>query len=119
MIYDAPGMWVGVAWQHPANDWGDQPGGYDLTGARKLTFWARGEEGGEKVDFGVGLLGSDKEYPDTAKAELKGVKLKREWKRYSIDLDDEDLTRIKTPFVWTLGGRGRPVTFYLDDIQFE
>ena len=119
VLYDAPGMWVGVAWQHPANDWGDQPGGFDLTGAKKLTFWARGKEGGEKVDFGVGLLGSDKKYPDSAKAELKGVKLKQEWKRYSIDLDDQDLTRIKTPFVWTMGGRGRPVTFYLDDIRFE
>ena len=119
VLYDAPGMWVGVAWQHPANDWGDQPGGYDLTGARKLTFWARGAEGGEKLDFGVGLLGSDKKYPDTAKAELKGVKLTPGWKRYSIDLKGKDLTRIKTPFVWSLGGRGRSVTFYLDDIRFE
>jgi Glycosyl hydrolases family 2, TIM barrel domain len=117
--YDEPGMWVGVAWQHPANDWGDKPGGYDLTGAKKLTFWARGKEGGEKLDFGVGLLGSDKKYNDTAKAERKGVKLKREWKRYSIDLEGEDLSRIKTPFAWSLGGRGRPVTFYLDDIRFE
>jgi hypothetical protein len=117
--YDERGMWVGVAWQHPANDWGELPGGFDLTGAKKLTFWARGAEGGEKIDFAVGILGSDKPYPDTAKAERKGVKLKREWKRYSIDLDDEDLTRVKTPFVWTMGGRGRPVTFYLDDIRFE
>jgi hypothetical protein len=117
--YDEPGMWVGVAWQHPANDWGDDPGGFDLTGARKLSFWARGAEGGERIDFGVGLLGSDKEYPDTAKAKRTGVKLKREWKRYTIDLDGKDLSRIKTPFVWTLGGRGRPVTFYLDDIRFE
>ncbi len=117
--YDEPGMWVGVAWQHPANDWGDQPGGFDLTGAKKLTFWARGKEGGEKIDFGVGILGSDKEYHDTAKAERKGVKLKREWKRYSIDLDDKDLSRIKTPFVWFLSGRGRSVTFYLDYIRFE
>jgi hypothetical protein len=117
--YDEPGMWVGVAWQHPANDWGDQPGGFDLTGAKKLTFWARGKEGGEKIDVGVGLLGTEKDYYDTAKVERKGVKLKREWKRYSIDLDGQDLTRIKTPFVWALGGRGRPVTFYLDDIRFE
>jgi len=119
VVYDAPGMWVGVAWQHPANDWGEQPGGYDLTGAKKLTFWARGKEGGERIDFGLGLIGSDKPYPDTAKVELKGVKLKKEWKRYTIDLDDLDLTRIKTPFVWTLAGRGRTLTFYLDDIRFE
>ncbi len=119
VLYDAPGMWVGVAWQHPANDWGDQPGGFDLTGATKLTFWARGEEGGEKVDFAVGILDTNKEFFDTAKAELKGKKLKTEWKQYSIDLKKQDLTRIKTPFVWTLAGRGRSVRFYLDDIQFE
>ena len=47
------------------------------------------------------------------------MKLKREWKQHSIDLKGKDLTRIKTPFVWTLAGRGRPVRFYLDDIRFE
>jgi hypothetical protein len=117
--YDAPGMWVGVAWQHPANDWGDLPGGYDLTGARRLVFWARGAEGGEKLDVGVGLLGRDRAYGDSVRAERKGVKLGREWKRYVIDLDGRDLTRVKTPFVWSLAGRGRPVRFYLDDIRFE
>jgi len=117
--YSAPGHWVGVVWQHPANDWGDQPGGFDLTGAEKLTFWARGKEGGEKIDFGVGLLGSDKPYPDTVKAKLEGVKLKKNWERYSIKLKGKDLTRVKSGFFWTLGGRGRPITFYLDDVRFE
>jgi len=117
--YHAYDNWIGVAWQHPVNDWGKKPGGYDLTGAKKLTFWARGKEGGERVDFGVGILGKDTKYYDTAKAELKGVKLKKKWKRYSIDLQDKDLTRIKTPFVWTMGSQGFPITFYLDDIQFE
>ena len=117
--YSDPGHWVGVVWQHPANDWGDQPGGFDLTGAEKLTFWARGKEGGEKIDFGVGILGNDKPYPDTVKAKLEGVKLKKDWKRYSIKLEGKDLTRVKSGFFWTLAGRGRPVTFYLDDIRFE
>ena len=62
---------------------------------------------------------TDKEYHDTARGERRGVKLKTEWRRYEIDLKDEDLTRVKTPFVWTMGGRGKPVTFYLDDIRFE
>ena len=117
--YDAMGQWVGVAWQHPADDWGNLPGGFDLTGARKLTFWARGEEGGERIDFGVGILGPGTKYPDTAKAELKGVKLKKKWKRYTINLKKKDLTRIKTPFVWTMAGGHKPITFYLDDIRFE
>ncbi|MBI3252713.1 MAG: hypothetical protein HYZ52_05320, partial [Candidatus Omnitrophica bacterium] len=40
--------WAGVYWQNPPNNWGTRPGGYDLTGAKKLTFWARGEKGGER-----------------------------------------------------------------------
>ncbi|MEZ4386459.1 MAG: glycoside hydrolase family 2 TIM barrel-domain containing protein [Candidatus Krumholzibacteriia bacterium] len=117
--YSHPGMWAGVAWQHPANDWGDQPGGFDLTGARKLTFWARGAEGNERIDFGVGLLTSGKPYHDTVQVQKKGVKLSKEWKRYTIDLGGEDLSRIKTPFVWTAAGQGREITFDLDDIRFE
>jgi len=34
--YTAPGDWGGVVWQDPANDWGDKPGGWDLTGANWL-----------------------------------------------------------------------------------
>jgi len=111
--------WGGVVWQNPANDWGDQDGGHNLTGATKLTFWAKGAKGGEKVTFGVGLLGSDKKFPDTAKAELKEVALKPEWTQYTIDLKDKDLTRIKSGFYWTLAAQNDGVTFYLDDIQFE
>ena len=49
--YQAGDGWGGVVWQSPANDWGDAPGGFDLTGAKALTFWARGAKGGEAVDF--------------------------------------------------------------------
>jgi hypothetical protein len=109
--------WGGVVWQSPANDWGDQPGGYDLTGAKALEFWARGEDGGERVKFGVGLLGTEKKYHDTARREVE-FKLTSVWKRYTIDLAGEDLSRIKSGFFWVVGGAGDPVTFYLDDIRF-
>ena len=117
--YKAFDNWVGVTWQNPINDWGDLPGGYNLTGAKKLTFWAKGEKGGEKISFGVGILKSDRKYFDTAFAELKDVTLTNNWKQYSIDLRGKDLSVIKTPFYWTFGSAGFPITFYLDDIQFE
>ena len=65
IIYKNPADWAGVVWQHPANDWGDRPGGFDLTGAKKLTFWAKGKSGGEEIKFGFGLLGDDKKFPDS------------------------------------------------------
>ncbi|MFC1887933.1 glycoside hydrolase family 2 TIM barrel-domain containing protein [Candidatus Cloacimonadota bacterium] len=117
--YKAAGDWTGIAWQHPANDWGYKPGGYDLTGAKKLTFWARGEFGNEIVSFGLGLLGSDKEFHDTASGEIKDIKLKQKWTKYTIDLKNKDLSRIKTPFIFSLVGQRQSVTFYLDDIRFE
>ena len=46
VTFDRNDDWGGVVWQHPADDWGDKPGGFDLTGAKELTFWARGSSGG-------------------------------------------------------------------------
>jgi hypothetical protein len=112
------GTWVGVAWQHPVNNWGEQEGGYDLTGATHLELWARGEHGVEKISIGVGLLGQDKPHPDSAKATVEGIRLKKEWKRYRIRLKKLDLSSIKTGFVVTLTGRRPDVTVYLDSIRF-
>ncbi len=117
--YTARDNWGGVVWQDPANDWGDLPGGANVTGATKLTFWARGDKGKEKVSFICGLIKDDKPYHDTARTQLSDVMLTPEWKQYTIDLKGKDLSRIKTGFAWTLGGSGEPITFYLDDIKFE
>lgn len=86
-----------VAWQHPANNWGDQEGGYDLTGATHLEVWARGEYGVETID--IGLIGQDKTHPDSAKITVEDIGLKKEWTRYRIRLKKLDLSSIKTGFV--------------------
>jgi hypothetical protein len=118
MRYTGKFGWVGVAWQHPANNWGDQEGGYDLSDATELELWARGEYGGERINIGVGLLGKDKAYPDSGKTSIEDIALKREWQRYHIPLKDIDLSSIKTGFVVTITGQQTPVTIYLDSIRF-
>jgi hypothetical protein len=117
--FNAPTGFGGIAWQSPANNWGDQAGGMDLTGAKKLTFWARGDEGGEVVSFKLGILGADAKFPDSDHAELPDVALTSDWKQYSIDLSGKDLHRIATGFVWVTAGSGKPITFYLDDVRYE
>ncbi len=116
--YEGKYGWAGIAWQHPPNNWGDQDGGFDLDGAAELELWARGEYGGEKVGFGVGLLEKDRAYPDSGITKIDGVELTREWQRYSVPLKKLDLSSIKTGFVVTLTGRRSPVTIYLDNIRF-
>ncbi len=117
--YTAKKDWAGVVWQSPANDWGDKEGGKNLTGATKLTFWARGEKGGETVTFLCGIINKDKPFYDTAQAKLDKAGLTTEWKQYTIDLKGKDLSHIKTGFGWTLAADGEPITFYLDDIRYE
>ncbi|MDB5343160.1 MAG: hypothetical protein JWP89_1537 [Schlesneria sp.] len=111
--------WGGIVWQSPPNDWGDKPGGWDLTGAKSLTFWARGDKGGEIVSFQIGILGSDKKFSDSANAKLDSVALTSEWKQYRIDLSGKNLSRIKTGFVINVANPGKPLSVYLDDITYE
>ena len=113
-------QWVGIYWQHPVNNWGDKKGGYDLTGATKLTFWARGEEGREVLSE-VKIGGISGEYSDSDVAWIKGVKLSRAWKKFAIDLSKADLSCISGGFCVVLSKKDNPVksTVYLDDIRYE
>ncbi len=112
--------WAGVAWLNPDNNWGDLPGGYDLRGAKQLSFWARGENGGEEVEFKVGVEQPERAlYTDTVRVTTGKITLHPWWKRYTLSLKNENLSRVITGFVWLVEGQDKPVTFYLDDIVFE
>ena len=121
--FTASSGWEAVAWQHAAEDWGNRRGGFALTGAKRLVFYARGKSGSEEVAFGFGLIELDKRYFDTTKRSLDKVKLTTEWQRFEIPITNlkptNDLTRIKTGFVWTVASLGHPAVFFLDDIHWE
>ncbi|HTL71566.1 MAG TPA: hypothetical protein VL404_09785 [Candidatus Eisenbacteria bacterium] len=112
--------WSGIYWQNPANNWGTRAGGYDLTGAKKLTFWARGDKGGERIEeFKIG--GITGEHADSDVAGIGPVVLTPEWQEFTIDLDGKDLTSISGGFCWATNLDVNPdgATFYLDDIRYE
>lgn len=112
--------WGGVYWQNPPNNWGERMGGFDLTGYNKLTFWARGEEGGEAVEkFKVG--GIEGTYPDSLSVQMGPVVFTKDWKKYTVNLAGQDLSYVSGGFCWVTASRLNPngATFYLDDIKFE
>ncbi|MDR3256930.1 MAG: hypothetical protein LBT18_04735 [Endomicrobium sp.] len=112
--------WMGIYWQQPANNWGEKKGGYNLNGARRLTFWARGSVGGEKIaEFKVG--GITGEFSDSDSAAIGPVVLTKNWKKYTIDLKDKDLTNIIGGFCLAASKDDNPNGFiiYLDDIIYE
>ncbi|MEA3369410.1 MAG: hypothetical protein U9Q24_03555 [Candidatus Ratteibacteria bacterium] len=112
--------WAGIYWQNPPNNWGFKEGSLDLTGARRLTFWARGEKGGEVIEkFRIGgIIGR---YPDSTMASLSPVVLTKDWAKYIIDLTDKDLAYISGGFCWVVKSEDNPdgLIFYLDDIRYE
>lgn len=119
VAYRANDGWGGVLWQSPPNDWeGEQPGGFDLTAAKALEFFVRGETTGTVVSFKLGGTGSGTLYADTAVAERADVRLTTVWQKIRIPLEGLDRSRIKTGFGWSLAGQGQPVTFYLDQIRY-
>ena len=112
--------WSGIYWQNPPNNWGTKPGGYDLTGAKKMTFWARGAKGGERIEeFKVG--GITGEYADSDVAGIGPVVLTAEWQQYTIDLDGKDLSSISGGFSWATNLDANPegCTFFIDDLKYE
>jgi len=109
--------WAGVFWQEPENNWGEKDGGYNLTGAKKFVFWAKGAQGGEEVEFMVGGgAGKDGKKGNTAEAKLGKVTLANTWTQYSIDLSGKDLSNIIFGFGFVVAGNAK--TFYLDRMAY-
>lgn len=112
--------WAGIYWLNPANNWGRRKGGFNLTGATKLTFWAKGAVGGEQIqEFTIG--GVEGDYPDSDKIVIGPVILSDQWKQYSIDLQGKDLSYISGGFAWSTEVAVNPEScvFYLDQIKFQ
>ncbi|MEM1083326.1 MAG: hypothetical protein AAGI48_04340 [Verrucomicrobiota bacterium] len=117
--YTSGGDWSGIQWQSPEGDWeNNSPGGFDLSGATRLRFHARGEKGGEKIKVSMGGSLTGK-YPNTASADLGELVLESDWKEYTLPLDGKDLRRIKNPLTLVMAGSGFPFTIYLDEVVYE
>jgi len=116
--------WAGVYWQYPENNWGSLPQGIDLSSMNKLTFWAKGAQGGEKIKFFVGGIGLETDpYPDSLRPEISTgyIQLSSTWQQFSINLNGSDLSHVIGGFGWATDRCANPqgATFFLDDIQFE
>jgi hypothetical protein len=93
-----PGFgWAGAFWQYPANNWGSH-GGYPIPpGATKVSFWARGEGGGELVLFltGQGLNSPCSDYSTTQSPGAGGnygisLASPPAWQNYALDISRLD-----------------------------
>lgn len=113
----------------PRCNFGDNPNpddprtGFDLTGATKITYWARGEIGPDgslpKIEFFAGGLANDS-FPRVPPIGTV-TEITTEWKMYTIDLTGQNLSSVNGGFGWVANAPNNPkgATFYLDDIQYD
>ncbi|MFH1460681.1 MAG: hypothetical protein ABIG64_09985 [Candidatus Omnitrophota bacterium] len=120
--YNATGSygWAGIYWVNPKGNWGDLKGGFDLRFAKKLTFWAKGEKGGEHIAvfrFG-GLKGV---FPDSDNHGIGPIVLTPQWQEYIVDVSQRNMRYISAgfSFAMTKAHNRKGCTFYLDNIKYE
>lgn len=116
--YDQSFDWYGLGLVDPANDWGEILGGYDISGAKKFTFWAKASKKNVKATIGFGLIGDDKPFPDTAQKSIE-VKLGTKWKKYSINLKNLDLSCIRSGLTIFSNNDIGSQDIFIDDVVFE
>ena len=105
------------------NDGQNNQQGLNLSGAQQVRFYARGEKGGETVEFltcGFGEGDPSIPYRDSTGKKSKTVTLTTDWQEYVIDLGSSDMSYIALGFGCAMKGAdgvGNKV-FYLDDVRF-
>jgi hypothetical protein len=113
--------WAGMYWQFPDGNWGEKPG-RKIEGAKKLVFWARGQNGGETLDFkSGGISQAEKKYQDSFERILETKTLSTDWQPFEIDLAGTDTSSVLGAFAWTASksANRKRITFYLDGICFQ
>ena len=118
ITYNAPSNWFGLGLVDPANDWGNVLGGYDITGAKKFSFWAKANQDYVKATVGFGLIDKNKPFYDTAK-KSKEIIITKKWKKYTIKLKRLDLSCIRSGFTIFSSGFQDTREIYIDNIIFE
>jgi hypothetical protein len=107
------------------NNWGGCPGRPVTAGATKVTFFAAGAVGGEKVSFKTGGIAPmdaiQAPYVDTFSRAID-VTLTNAWTPLTIDMPGATYTGgVLGAFAWIANAPagGAPVTFFLDDIVWQ
>jgi len=119
-----PQHWAGLYFlypDYPEPNWGKYRG-RNLTGATKLTFWARSNHQTSAEFFIGGVSSPQFPYSDSLRKRSTGpVIITPDWKRFEIDLRGADLSSVIGGFGWStnLFPDSKSRTLFLDDVTID
>ena len=124
-IYPRDG-WAGVYFLYPEGNWGRYPG-RNLTGAKKISLWARADWPIEVELTAGGVNRTNQKDPDLAQFDSFGplktgpIEITRTWKNYEISLNGQDLSSVIGAFAilikWKRGDEDNAI--YLDNLMID
>jgi hypothetical protein len=123
ITFESRGGFGGFCWKNRAGNEGEAAGdNLSSGGYRRISFWARGEKGGEVAEFRAGGLGNVKtRYRDSFDVSAGKIKLGTSWKEYTIFIQDADLSSVMTPFCVLMYREDNPqdAVVFVDDMEYR
>jgi hypothetical protein len=123
ITFESRGGFGGFCWKNRAGNEGEAAGdNLSAAGYRRISFWARGEKGGEVAEFRAGGLGNVKtRHRDSFDVSAGKIKLAAGWHDYTIFVKDADLSSVMTPFCVLLYREDNAdgAVVYVDDIEYR
>jgi hypothetical protein len=116
--------WAGIYWQNVPNNWCRSPGAdFSQRGFTRISFWAKGENGGEVVEFkagGIRNCAAGGDYSDSFETGVRRITLDTVWRQYSFDLSGKNLNSVIGGFCWSAPApaAGNKI-FYIDDVYYH
>ena len=106
--------WSGIYWTNRDKNTGDLPGA-DLSQHQCVSFWAKGDRGGEVVELIAGGVGDEQMRATTGK-----FRLSRDWTKYSIPIDDQKRGSVVGCIgIFVIADAMKSATILVDDITYH
>ncbi len=95
--------------------------GFDISCAKRLTFWAKGKKGTEVVQIRIGGVTNNPRDSLQPPVSTGFMRLTKNWQQYTIDLTNKDLTKVFVGFAVEITKEHNPkgAVVFFDEIKFE
>ena len=124
IVAPAPSTWGGVYWQFPDNNWGTVQPQTIASGAKDISFFAKGKVGGESVTFQAGgiinAVSAATPYTDSFMVNETYI-LTTTWTKYTLSMTGQAYAGgVLGGFAWVAtANNANPITFYVHGIVWE
>jgi hypothetical protein len=121
IVAPATSTWAGFYWQYPDNNWGTTQPLTVATGAKDVSFYAKGMAGGESIEFEAGgIMNQTMPFADGFSVN-QTIKLTTTWTKYTLSMTGKTYAGgVLGAFAWVAQApNANTVTFFVTGIVWE